>query len=227
MIVVQLFGLGKITALAILLMAISPVPPLVAGKELKLGSRPEYVLGLYFALALLSIITVPLLGTLVARFYSSTFSFPVSIVARNVLVVVVLPVALGVAIARWLAPNFARRAEPWVSRIAMLGLVLAVLPVLIASLPQLPPLVGDGTITAILITVVAAIAAGHLLGGEQPADRPALAISAATRHPGIAVGLAGANNADPRVTAAILLFLLVSVVAAIPYQLWVKRHITT
>lgn len=224
MVVVQIFGLPQATAIAILLMAISPVPPLVAGKEEKLGSRPEYVLGLYFALALLSVIIVPLLGTLAAWFYNSPIMFPVSVVARNVFLFVVAPLAVGVIIGRWVSPNFARRAEPWVSKIAMLSLLLAFLPILIKTFPLLAPLVGNGTVAAIVITVAAAVAAGHLLGGEQPADRPALAVSAATRHPGIAIGLASANHADPQVTSAILLFLLVGIVTVIPYQIWLKRR---
>ena len=40
----------------IMLMAISPVPPLVPGKQLKIGGRKEYAYGVYVAMALLTIV---------------------------------------------------------------------------------------------------------------------------------------------------------------------------
>ena len=222
--VLGVIGVSKAAGIAILLMAISPVPPLVPGKDLKLGGRPAYVLGLYAALALLSVITVPLLGNLVAGFYGVAKSFPVTIVATNILLIVLVPLLLGILFSRRLAPALSRRALPWIERSATILMLLAFLPILLSSLKFLPGLVGDGTILAVLVVVGTALAAGHLLGGETAADRPALAIAAATRHPGIAMALAGANNEEPRVASAILLFLLVGVAAVIPYQTWIKKR---
>ncbi len=219
--------IGRPAAIAILLMAISPVPPLVPGKDLKLGGRTAYVFGLYAALALISVISVPLLGSLTAAFYGVSKSFPASIVALNVASVVVLPLLLGIVFGRKLAPDWAHRAVPWIERTAMVFLLIALVPILWSSSPQFPLLVGDGTIIVIIIVVGIALAAGHFLGGEAPEDRPALAVAAATRHPGIAIALAGANHENPQVTSAILLFLLVSIVAVIPYQIFVKRRSAT
>ena len=50
-----------------------------------------------------------------------------------------------------------------------------------------------------------------------------LAIASSVRHPGIAMMLANANFVDKRVTAAVLLFLLVGLVVGIPYKQWIKR----
>lgn len=216
--------IGRPAAIAILLMAISPVPPLVPGKDLKLGGRPAFVFGLYAALALISVISVPALGGLTAAFYGVSKSFPASIVALNVGLGVVLPLLIGILFGRKLAPELSHRAIPWVERTASLLLLFALVPILWAVSPQLPALVGDGTIIVILAVVGAALATGHFLGGEVPEDRPALAVAAATRHPGIAIALAGANGENPQVTSAILLFLLVSIAAAMPYQIFVKRR---
>jgi BASS family bile acid:Na+ symporter len=63
-----------------------------------------------------------------------------------------------------------------------------------------------------------------VLGGPELDDRAALAMAAATRHPGIAMMIAHINDADKEVAAAILNFLMVSIIVAAPYQLWLKRR---
>ena len=63
------------------------------------------------------------------------------------------------------------------------------------------------------------------LGGPAPANRTSLAISTATRHPGIALALAQANfPAEKLVLAALLLYLLINAIVSIPYILWIKRR---
>ena len=87
--------------------------------------------------------------------------------------------------------------------------------------------VGDGTIIAIIIIVAVAALGGHLLGGPLREDRAALAVASATRHPGIALLIANATFQDKRVSAVLIVFLLVSSVVLIPYQIWIKRSATT
>jgi BASS family bile acid:Na+ symporter len=73
------------------------------------------------------------------------------------------------------------------------------------------------------LVIVIALGGGHLLGGPDLEDRATLAIASSVRHPGIAMMLANANFADKRITAAVLLFLLVGMVVGIPYKRWIKR----
>ena len=69
------------------------------------------------------------------------------------------------------------------------------------------------------------LAAGHLLGGPDSQQRPVLALSTATRHPGIAIAIAAVNFPDQKLApAAMLMYLLVSAVVAKPYLVWLKRH---
>jgi len=67
------------------------------------------------------------------------------------------------------------------------------------------------------------LAAGHLLGPD-PGDRAALALSTATRHPSIALLIAGGNAAEPAVKAAILLFVILGLLASALYQRWFKHR---
>ncbi len=124
---------------------------------------------------------------------------------------------------RRLAPAFAARAMPWLYKLSMLLVVLAFLPIIASIWPAIVQLIGNGTLVAMALVIVIALAGGHLLGGPEIEDRATLAIAASVRHPGIAMMLANANFTDKRVTAAVLLFLLVGIVVGIPYKSWIKR----
>src|SRR5687768_9053131 len=47
---------------AIMLMAVSPAPPLAPGQELGVGGRKNYAYGLYVAMAIITIASVPLMA---------------------------------------------------------------------------------------------------------------------------------------------------------------------
>ena len=222
--VVALFpGISLPAKAAIVLMSISPVPPLVPGKALKSGGKLEYVYGLHVAAALTAIVSVPLLGTLAAAWYGADARFPIGVVASNILFGVVLPVAVGLLLGRWLAPHLARKIAPMIGILATVLLVIAAIPILIVFWPQMRTLIGDGTVLAIVLVVLIALAGGHLLADPVQGDRGTLAFASAMRHPGIVLALVGANHANPTISAGVLLFLLVGFVALIPYQMFLKR----
>jgi len=206
----------------IIFMAISPVPPLVPGKALKLGGRVEYVYGLQVAMALLAIVTVPLLGTLTAAFYHSSARFPMAVVASNIAIGLIAPLVLGVAL-RTLWPKFAQGYSAWVLTTANILLIIAFVPILGGAWRQMVQLIGDGTVVAMIAVILVAVLGGHVLGERSPSDRTTLVFAAAMRHPGIALALVGANHFDKSISAAVLLFLLVGVLTLIPYQILARR----
>lgn len=219
---VSLFPLSPVARAGIVLMAVSPVPPLVPGKEVKLGAAKSYAYGLYVALAVLSIAVVPATVLMLDALHPAQYAIPMAAIAGVVVSGVLAPLAVGLVVRRF-APDFAARASPIVARFSLLLLVAALVPVLLSVLPVLSALVGDGTVLAMAGVAAVGLAAGHLLGGPSLGDRGALAVTSATRHPGVALLIADANFDDRRVSAAVLLFLLVGLLTALPYQLWLKR----
>jgi BASS family bile acid:Na+ symporter len=76
----------------------------------------------------------------------------------------------------------------------------------------------------IAVFVLAGLAIGHLLGGPDPDQRTVLALSTATRHPGVALAIVGANfPGEKAALAAILLCLIWGTILSIPYVRW-RRH---
>jgi BASS family bile acid:Na+ symporter len=221
-VLMMLLPVEPLVKAGVVLMAISPVPPLVPGQELGLGARKDYAYGVYAAMALLSVIAVPMSVAVATRAFGRQDSVPFVMIAKTVLTSVLIPLAVGLAV-RFGAPKLAPRLAPWVYRLSMLLVLLVFLPIIVSIGPALAGLIGNGTLLAMAAVVIISLAGGHWLGGPDRLDRGTLAIASAVRHPGIAIMIANANFADKRVTAAVLLFLLVGMVVGIPYKQWIKR----
>jgi BASS family bile acid:Na+ symporter len=76
---------------------------------------------------------------------------------------------------------------------------------------------------AIVLTTLAALGIGHLLGGPEPATRTAVAISSAARNPGLALLVAALNSASDAIQGTVLAYLVISVFTIVPYVAWRRR----
>jgi BASS family bile acid:Na+ symporter len=227
LVMVSLFPLEPAVRGGILVMSVSSVPPVAPEKGLRAGGGANYTYGLYAALVLLSVVIVPTSVALESRLYGISIPLTPLPVATEVLEKVIAPIAAGLVIRR-VAPRFAERAAPILGRLATILLAIAVAPILVLEFPAIFRLIGNGTVLAMALVAAIALAGGQLLGGPGPRHGASLATMAATRHPGIAlmiVGAAGVEHPGQRpIAAAIIAFLLVSGLVAIPYQMWVRRR---
>ena len=66
------------------------------------------------------------------------------------------------------------------------------------------------------------LAVGHFLGGPDEDDRTVLAFATVSRHPGVAIVIAALMD-QPLAPIGVLLAVIVSEIAVVPYQLWRKR----
>jgi BASS family bile acid:Na+ symporter len=149
---------------------------------------------------------------------------PATAVARLVATTVLLPLSAGIVVRR-LAPAPAERiAGPISQGATVLLAVVAVLPV-VNAWPAAIALIGNGRVLAIATFVVIGLGVGHWLGGPDPTDRTVLALSTASRHPGIALAIAARNfPRENLVTEAALLYLLVSLILSFLYLRWARRQ---
>jgi BASS family bile acid:Na+ symporter len=221
---VALVHLDPAVEIALLLMAVSPIPPILPAKQLELGGRSRYVFGLLVAASLLAIVVIPLLIEVLGWVFRRPAHVDPGVVARVVGVTVLLPLAGGLIVRR-AAPLAAERLAPRMSRVGN-GLLLAGLAaVLLFMAPAIVPLVGNGTLLVMATIVGTGLLAGHWLGGPDFDDRTALAIASSTRHPGVALAIARLNfPEETRVPAAVFLFLLVNALVTLPYGAWRRRQ---
>jgi bile acid:Na+ symporter, BASS family len=104
-------------------------------------------------------------------------------------------------------------------------LVAGSLPILFTAWPAISSLIGNGTLFAFALFVLVVLATGHWLGGPDPQDRTVLALSTASRHPGVAMAIAQANFPGQKlVVGAILLYLIVNVILSALYLTSRRRH---
>jgi BASS family bile acid:Na+ symporter len=226
-VVAKAFDLPQAVKIALLAMAVSPIPPILPGKQLKFGGRPAYVFGLLVAVSLAAILLVPLGVDILGRIFGRDAHVGFAPIAILIGKSVFLPLVLGLTVARF-SPAIAGRLAPVLSRSGNVLLAAGLIPILISVWPAVRTLVGHGTLIAIAAVVVTAIATGHFIGGPNPHDRTALGIFSAMRHPGVALSIATTNVPEnSTVTGAILLFVLTATILTSIYGILMVRNLSS
>lgn len=218
--IAALFHLRPQVKVALVVLAVSPVPPILPGKQTKAGGNVSYAVGLSAASAVVSLFAVPASMALLGRLFGHEVSVPMRVVAAIVAKTVLAPLALGLVVGR-VVPTLAERMAGPISSVAMIALLLGLIPILAKLFPAIVAQMGDFTIVAIVIFTVIGLVVGHALGGPAPEDRTVLALATACRHPGVAITIAGALAMDPQargaVAATVFLCVLVGAIVAAPY----------
>ena len=215
------FDLTPAIEIALVVLAVSPVPPILPNKELRAGGDASYGVGLLVIAAIVAVAYVPAAVHVLGTLFDRPRVVPMGTVARIVAISILLPLAAGFVV-RWLAPRLAAKIVKPLNVAGTVVLVVACIPVLLATWRTMFDLVGNFTLVAIIVVTLIALLVGHLLGGPDPDERTVLGLSTAARHPGMAIAIAHAvAPGDKAVIAAVLLAFLVGTIVAIPY---VKRR---
>jgi BASS family bile acid:Na+ symporter len=218
------FNLHPAVKTALVCLSLAPVPPILPRKELKAGGHGSYVIGLLFAAALLAIVFIPLAEHVLRILFNVGIDRPPTMVVGLVAVTVLLPLVAGI-LARRLAPALAERWASPLNTFATILLVLVCVVLLLYSWKTGLPLIGNGHVLVIAVFVAVGLIVGHLLGGPEPENRVVLAMSTASRHPGVALAIATGTSPDEKlVIGAILLYLLVNTALSIPYIKWARQR---
>jgi BASS family bile acid:Na+ symporter len=215
----RLFEIRRDVEVALLALAISPVPPLLPMKEVKAGGRISYGLGLLALLAALSIFITPLAAEVLERLFDRPLAVAPWSIARLALITVLVPLATGIVV-HAVAPATAERIAPVLGSGARLLLGVAAAVLLAGVWRSVWAATGQGAVVTIAIFIVTALAIGHWLGGPDHETSIVLGLSCACRHPAIAFAIASANFPDQRAGGAILLYLVLSLLIGVPYVRW-------
>lgn len=217
------FDYHRAVEIALVALAISPVPPLLPRRVTKAGGQHSYGLGLMVTATVLSIVFIPLALDVIGRFFDRPFAMGAGAVAKLVVLSALLPLAVGMVF-RAVAPHLAIRVAKPVGLVATVLLAAGVLAILVSVFPVAWALIGNGTVLVFVAFVVVGLAFGHLLGGPDPDERATLALSTACRHPALAIAIAGANfPEEKRVAGAVFLYLILNALVSLPYVAWQRR----
>jgi predicted Na+-dependent transporter len=225
LVVTRALDLPRTAEVGIVLMAISPGAPVALRRSLDAGGHRAFAPALQVAVALLAVASMPLSIAVLDEYYGTRAVIAPARLATQVFFAQLLPLALGMVTARLFAKTAASLA-PRLRRIggAMLLVFLAIVLVDIWS-----NVIGAGwrVTSAIVIVTLLALAVGHFIGGPEPATRVATAITSAARNPGLALLVLTLNASNPAIAATVLAYVVVSLVAALPYALWRARAART
>jgi len=220
--VVKVFGLEGPTAAGIVLMAISPGAPVALRRALDAGGDRAFAPALHLAIVTLAVVTVPVTVAILDWIFAVDFTVTPWHIGRQVFLAQLLPMALG-ALVRAARPALAARLE---GRLARFGnaLLLAVAVMVLADIRPIIGAVGwTPTIAGVGISMCA-LALGTAFAWRDADVRPAAAIAAAMRNPGLALVIATVNRAPPNVTASVIGYALGLGATIVAYLQWRKQR---
>ena len=104
-ILVRVFELRPSFEIALVALAISPVPPLLPNKEGKAGGHAAYGLALMAVVSILAIVVVPLWVQLLGLYADRQLRMPPAAVAKVVVIMTILPLITGVIVRPFSPPS--------------------------------------------------------------------------------------------------------------------------
>ena len=220
---VRLMNLPHVVAVALVAMALAPMPPILPRSMIKAGGEASFASGLLAVSGLLSLVWIPLALLLLESAVGMRLGLSVSPIFRMVLITILAPLVAGAIVAR-LFPGLAKALQKPVNLIATLVLAIALVAVIFRGWHAIAAQVGDGALLAVVLFAIVGLIVGHLLGGPSAEDRTVLALACALRHPGIVVVVGRMTfPEEAQIGAAALLCLIGTFACALPYILWRKR----
>jgi len=104
-VVVKVFDLRQAVEVALVALAISPVPPLLPKKQVKADGSPSYAIGLLILSAVVAIVFIPVAVELLGVFFQAPVHMKPWPIARLALITVFVPLGLGTAM-RQFSPHY-------------------------------------------------------------------------------------------------------------------------
>jgi len=219
------FDLHPAVKIALVVISVSPTPPIFPKKAHKAGGKDEYDIGLLVEAAVLAVILIPITLEILEKITGIPLAMPALSVALLVLTTILAPLLVGMAV-RKIAPAIADRAAKPIGVLASVLLILSALPVLIGMAPTVFSFIGDGRVISLAAFALAGLIIGHLLGGPEPENRPVLALATSCRHPAVALAIAHANFPNQKLTAAaVFLYVISSAILSALYLAGNKRRL--
>jgi BASS family bile acid:Na+ symporter len=214
---------GPTAGAVILALSIAPIAPILPRKQLKFGGDTDWVTAFQVTGTLLSLVLAPVYLGLLSRAFGLEMDAPMSSMMTILGITVFVPLLIGMGL-RQASPELASRL---VRPLGLAGTVILAGVALLILVGMWPALVAAASTLALPVYLVVAISGvilGHLFVKGDVSDKVPSAQAAVSRHPGVALTLAGAalGGTQPELLANLLLFVLVAAVVLAAYQFMVR-----
>ncbi len=223
-VLLKLFNLPPEVMTGLALLAASPGAPLTTKRAQMAGCRFSYSASFQLTLAILAVCVTPItLEIFVTLFENISEKVTILEVTRQVIMVQLLPVSIGLLLQKFV-PKFAENIAQPLNFIAnSLFFVLVVL----AGILGIPLFFKVWGLPMVVITimVIASLIIGHSLGGNNDDTRPILAISCIARNVGLALFIAILNNVEQKVIPTLIAYVILGAFLGSFYSIWNKRKL--
>jgi len=185
-------------------------PFLLKLADLSKGNMP-FAVGL---MVVLMVITVGYMAVVFPRLLEGASVDPGNI-ARSLILLMLIPLALGLAV-RARFPSLAARVVPVIGGLSSVSMILVVTLTTAGNFKSVLSVLGTfGIFAAVVFTAVCA-GIGWILGGPTSDTRAVLALGTGQRNTAAALVVAGQNFSDPKVVVMITVVLIVSFAMLVP-----------
>jgi BASS family bile acid:Na+ symporter len=214
---------GPTAGAVILALSIAPIAPILPRKQLKFGGDTDWVTAFQVTGTLLSLVLAPVYLGLLSRAFGLEMDAPMSSMMTILGMTVFVPLLVGMGL-RQASPELASRL---VRPLGLAGTVIlagVALLILVGMWPALVAAASTPALPASLVVAISGVILGHLFVRGDVSDKVPSAQAAVSRHPGVALTLAGAalGGTQPELLANLLLFVLVAAVVLAAYQFMVR-----
>ena len=164
-------------------------------------------------MVLLMVVTVGYLPLVLPLFLPGVSVDPGKI-ARSLFLLMLVPLAAGLAVKAWFA-TVAASAKPPLDRLSSLCLVLLTVLITATNIQNVLSVFGTGGILAGLVFIALGFVVGWLLGGPAKDTRRVLALGTAQRNIAAAL-VVGSGFTDPRVVVMVIVVAIVGLLILMP-----------
>ena len=223
--IILLFKPSPATVVGLAILAASPAAPFQLRNIYKKGGSLVYLGALHLSLALLAIITVPVVLYLLSEALGFEADVTVFHVGNTVMQAVLIPVVVGMVFGT-IFPTVAGRIEPPLSRIFEIGLVVVAVLLIIGTYSLLLKM-DAWSYVVMIIFILVNIGLGHVLGPRDAQERTTLAIESGERNTGLAMSIGVLNFSAERTFPVFIPYIVLYIVISSLYLKWRERDSAT
>src|ERR687897_362025 len=136
-------------------------------------------------------------------------------IARSLILLMLIPLAVGLALRAWHPPT-AGRVRAFVAPVSSISMIFVVVLTTAGHLGSLVSILGSFCIVAAVIFVAVCFGIGWVLGGPGADTRGVLSLGTAQRNTAAALVVAGQNFSDARVVVMITVVMIVAFAMLMP-----------
>jgi bile acid:Na+ symporter, BASS family len=207
----RLLSLDEPLAIGLLLAALAGGAPFLLKLAGLANADMAFAVGLMVVLMVITVGYVPMVLPLVLEGVSVN---PANI-ARSLILLMLIPLALGLALRAWHPPT-AGRVRAFVAPVSSISMIFVVVLTTAGHVGSMVSILGSFGVVAAVMFVAICFGIGWVLGGPGADTRRVLSLGTAQRNTAAALVVAGQNFSDAKVVVMITVVMIVSFAVLMP-----------